>query len=45
MLKEGCAPMTTHESAAETILLRREVGGDEGKDIQRDAVDGNEGVL
>ena len=45
MLEEGSAPMTAHESGAETVLLRREVGGDEGKDIQRDTVDGCEGVL
>jgi hypothetical protein len=36
--------MTAHESGPETVLLGREMGGDEGKDIQRDAVDGSEGV-
>ena len=45
MLKEGSAPMTAYESGAEAILRGREVGGDEGKDIQRDAVDGSEGIL
>ena len=44
MLKEDSAPMTAHESGAETVLLRREMGGDEGKDIQRESVDGSEGV-
>ena len=45
MLKKSPAPMTTHESAEETVLLRREVNGNKGKDVQRDAVDGNEGIL
>ena len=45
MLKECLAPMAAHERGTETVLLGREVGGDEGKDIQRDAVDVNEGVL
>jgi hypothetical protein len=44
MLKEGSAPMTTYKTGAETVLLGREMGGDEGKDIQRDAVYMNEGV-
>ena len=37
--------MTTHERGTETVPLGGEVGGDEGEDIQWDAVDGNEGVL
>ena len=37
--------MTTNERGAETVLLGREVGGDEREDVQRDAVDGDEGVL
>ena len=45
MLEEGPAPMTAHETGAETILVGSEVGGNEGKDIQRDAVDWNERVL
>src|SRR5882762_976503 len=45
MLKEDPAPMTAHKTCAETVLLGREVGGDEGKDVQRDAVDANERVL
>ena len=44
-MKEGCTPMTTDGSSVETIPLRREVNGDERKDVQRDAVDVNEGVL
>lgn len=45
MFKEDPAPMTAHESGAETIFLKMEVGGDEGKDIQWDTVDGSKGVL
>jgi hypothetical protein len=30
--------MTAYETGAETVLLGGEMGGDEGKDIQRDAV-------
>ena len=45
MLKEGRAPMAAHETGAKTILVRSEVGGNEGKEIQRDAVDWNERVL
>ena len=45
VMKEGCTPMTTDGSGVETILLRREVNGDEREDVQRDAVDVNEGVL
>ena len=36
--------MTAYESGAETVVLGREMGGDEGEDIQREAVYGNEGV-
>ena len=45
MLEEGPAPMTAHETGAETILVGSEVDGNEGKDIQRDVVDWNERVL
>ena len=38
-------PMTAYKSDVETILLGREIGGDEGKDVQRDAVYENEGIL
>ena len=44
-MKECSAPVTTHESCAEKISLGGEVRGDEGKDVQRDTVDGSEGVL
>ena len=37
--------MTAYVTGAETVRrLRMKVGGDEGKDIQRDAVDTNERV-
>ena len=36
--------MTADKSGLETVLLRREMGGDEGKDLQRDAGYGNERV-
>ena len=36
--------MTTHESCAETVLLGDEMGGDERKDVQLNAIDGKEGV-
>jgi len=42
MLEEGSAPMAAHEACAETVSLGREIGGDEGKDVQRDAVDVDE---
>ena len=45
MLKEGPAPMTAYLTGFEKVLLGREVGGDEGKDVQRNAVDVGEGVL
>ena len=44
MLKEGPAPVTAYKSGAKTVLLRREKGGDDGKDIQWDTVYGSEGV-
>ena len=36
--------MTAHKSSPETILLGREMGGDKGKDLRRDAVRANGGV-
>jgi hypothetical protein len=36
--------MSAHETGAKTILLGREMGRDEGKDIQRDSVYVNERV-
>ena len=36
--------MSAYETSAKTVLLGREMGGDEGKNIQRDAVYVNEGV-
>jgi len=36
--------MTAYATGVETVRLGIEVGGNEGKDIQRDAVDMNEGV-
>ena len=36
--------MTAHMTGAETVRLRMEMGGDEGKDIERNAVDGNKRV-
>jgi len=44
MSKKGPAPMTAYVTGPETVLLGEEVGGDEGKDVQRDTVDINEGV-
>ena len=44
MLKEGPTPMSAHESRSESIVLRGEMGGDKGKHIHRDAVDGRESV-
>ena len=44
MLEKHSAPMTTHESGAKAVLLRGEVGRDERKDIQRNAVDAGKGV-
>ena len=45
MLEEGFAPVTTHRSGVEVVLLGRKVCRDEGEDFQRDAIDANEGVL
>ena len=36
--------MTAYESRPETVLLGFEMGGDERKDLRRDAVYANEGV-
>jgi hypothetical protein len=36
--------MAAHGTGTETVLLGREVGGDEGKDIQRDAICASERV-
>ena len=36
--------MAAHESCTESIAVGREMSGDEGKDIQRNAVDGGESV-
>ena len=44
MFEECSAPMSAHESSTESIALGREMGGDEGKDIHWDAVDGCERV-
>jgi hypothetical protein len=44
MLKEDPTPMATHESGPETVPLGGEMGVDEGKDIQRNAINGSEGV-
>ena len=44
MLEEGSAPVAAHETGTEAVLLGREMGGDERKDIQGDAVYANEGV-
>ena len=42
MLEECPTPMTAHETRAEAVLLGIEVGGDERKNVQRDAVYVNE---
>ena len=44
MLKEDLAPMTAYITGIEKVRLGMEVGGDKGKDIQRNAVDVDEGV-
>ena len=36
--------MTAHGNGPESVLLGRKTGRDEGKDVQREAVDGDEGV-
>ena len=43
-LKERSAPMVAYKSGAEAVLLGREIGGDEGKDIRREAAYGNQRV-
>ena len=43
MLKESSVPRTAYKSGPGSVLLR-EMGRDEGKDIQRDAVYGNERI-
>ena len=42
MFEEGSAPVTAHESGTKSIILGREMGGDNGKDIHRDAIDKSE---
>ena len=37
--------MTAHKTGEEVVPLGGKIGGDEGKDVQREAVDGNERVL
>ena len=37
--------MAAYRSGVKKVLLGSEMGGDEGKDIRRDAVDESEGVL
>jgi len=44
MLKESPAPMAAYMTDAEKVRLGMKVGGDERKDIQRNAVDADEGV-
>ena len=44
MLEECSAPMAAHKTDVKTVLLGREMGGDEGKDVQRNAVYAKEGV-
>ena len=44
MLEEGPAPMAAYVNDVETVLLGIKVGGDEGKHVQRNAVDVNEGI-
>ena len=44
MLKEALAPIAAHGTCVETVLVGREVGGNETKDFRWDAVDGDEGV-
>ena len=34
--------MTADETCTEAVVLGSEIGGDEGKNIQRDAIYGNE---
>ena len=42
MLGEGSAPMAAQEACAETVSFGRRTGGDEGKEVQRGAVDVDE---
>jgi len=44
MLEEGPVPMAAYVTGVETIRLGIKVGGDEGKDVQRYAVDMNERI-
>lgn len=44
MPKEGPAPVTAYMGGLQTVLDIRKVVGDEGNDIQRNAIDLNEGV-
>ena len=44
-LKEGPAPMATYETDLKKVFARREMGGNEIKDLEWDAVYGNEGVI
>ena len=44
MFNEGPTPISTNESRSESIVLRGEMGGDKGKHIHRDAVDGRKSV-
>jgi len=44
MLKEGPTPVTAHKAGTEAVVLGREMGRDEGKDIQRNTVYANERV-
>ena len=39
-----CANDGTRKWGPETVRLGREMGGDQGKDLQRDAIYANEGV-
>ena len=44
MFEEGPTPMTAHESGTEQIILGGEMGGNKGKDINRDTVDRRERI-
>ena len=44
MLKEDPTPMTTHMTGTESVLLGTQMGGDERKNIQRNAIGVSEGV-
>ena len=45
MLKEDSTPVAADKSGAESVPLGREVGGDKGKNVEWDAVDGSKRVL